>query len=812
MSKIYLRFAPSFGLIFSLFAVSLPSVGYAQTATQAAVSSDLQKSLATIEEKLETRRKELGIPGLSLAIVKDGEVVLMKGYGYKDFEKQVPVTPDTQFAIGSSSKAFTALSVVMSQDEGKLNLDDNPKKHLPYFKINDTEIDQKITVRDLLSHSSGLNRTDLAWYAGKLSREEVIRVAGEAKPIAKLREKFLYQNVMFAAAGEIVAQVQKQPWERFVAQRIFKPLGMMNSNLSIKEMEQAKDYSFGYEYNPDTKETKRQPFKQFPNVAPAGAINSSAKDMAQWLKFMLGGGSVNGKRLVSEESFAELVKPQMKVAGKTSYGLGWMLEDWNGMKVVHHGGSIDGFNAMVAMIPEKKLGFVMLTNVSRSPLTDEMRGIVWNTFFGKPQTSNTIAAATGKPENEIGKYHFEAAGMDVEIVFKDGKLVALVPGQPNYVLENVGARKYKLTGAPDGFFVTFKDGELYLEQPQGNYTLPRIKADGKTEAKRAGTAKELIGKYESEQAKGRFVEVREADGKIVLNVEGQQPYALAEKEKDLFSMSPLPDSYSLKTKRDASGKITGIAIAQPEGEFAFRRVEADAANAPKISIDEVMSKTLNALGGEAMMRKLSSRVMTFDLDFESQGIKGFGTTYEKAPGMTVTETTMTALGKPMATAREYFDGTQGGEETSFSPAETYTGKRLEDVRVESDFHGFLNWKNGLKSAEVRGVEKVDSEDAYVVVIQPEKASELKYFISTKTFLPLKKTSLVVSSTSQTSLPVSEFYADYRTVDGVMIPFKIKLANLGMGNVILRIKEVKHNQAIDDKMFKPKSETKAVGKN
>jgi CubicO group peptidase (beta-lactamase class C family) len=153
---------------------------------------------------------------MSLAIVKDGEIVFMKGFGYKDFEKKIPVTADTQFAIGSSSKAFTALSVLMSQDEGKLSLDDSPKKYLPYFKINDAEIDKNITVRDLMSHSSGLNRTDLGWVTGKLSREEIIRVAGEAKPMAKLHEKFFYQNVMFVAAGEIVAKVQKMPWEKFV--------------------------------------------------------------------------------------------------------------------------------------------------------------------------------------------------------------------------------------------------------------------------------------------------------------------------------------------------------------------------------------------------------------------------------------------------------------------------------------------------------------------------------------------------------------------------------------------------------------------
>ncbi|HEY0658966.1 MAG TPA: serine hydrolase domain-containing protein, partial [Pyrinomonadaceae bacterium] len=165
-------------LVFSFFNLPLAQIGYAQTsAPQLQISTDLQSRLARIEEKLEARRKELGIPGMSLVIVKDGEIVYMEGLGYKDYVKQIPVTADSQFAIGSATKAFTALSVLMSQDEGRLSLDDSPKKYLPYFKMKDADADAKITIQDLLSHSSGLNRTDLAMITGKLNREELIRVA-----------------------------------------------------------------------------------------------------------------------------------------------------------------------------------------------------------------------------------------------------------------------------------------------------------------------------------------------------------------------------------------------------------------------------------------------------------------------------------------------------------------------------------------------------------------------------------------------------------------------------------------------------------
>jgi CubicO group peptidase (beta-lactamase class C family) len=811
ISKIYLRFILTFALIFSMFAVSLPLNAAAQTAPQTQIQSDLQSRLQTIEQKVETRRKELGIPGMSLVIVKDDQIIYTKGFGYKDFARQIAVTPDTQFAIGSASKAFTALTVLMSQDEGKLSLDDNPKKYLPYFKINDPDIDKNITIRDILSHASGLNRTDLGWATGKLSREEIIRVAGEAKPQAKLREKFLYQNVMFAAAGEMVSKVQNQPWERFVETRIFAPLGMTNSDLSVKAMQKAKDYSLGYDYNFDTKETKNLPMRELEAIAPAGAINSSAKDMAQWLRFVLNGGTINGKRLVSEKGYEEWLKPQMKVAGKMSYGLGWFLQDWNGMKVVQHGGNIDGFNSMVAMIPEKKLGFVMLTNVSGSSLGGELMPIVWENILGNPNAGNQTASSDAN--KELGKYRFEAAGFDVEVKMQDGKLVAVVPGQPTYVLEKTGERKYKLNGAPEGFFITFKDDSAFLEQPQGNYTLPKVKADGKVETKLSGAEKALVGKYASEKNAARTLEISETGGIVSLVVEGQQPYALSEREKDVFAMSPLPDDYKVKAKRDASGKLIGITISQPEGEFGFNRIENDTAatsSAPKMSVDELMPKVINALGGEANWRKLKSRVAKIELDFVHQGVKGYATAYNKAPNMSAQEATVTALGKPIGTFSEYFDGTNGGEEASFAPSDVYSGKQLEDARIGADFYGLLNWKTLYKTAEFKGAAKVGDEDAYVVVFEPEKGNKDTIYFSQKTFLPLKLESVSSSSTSSVGQPYSDTYSDYRTVDGVMLPFKTVNSTSGNGDLVLTIKEVKHNVAIDDKVFKSK-ETKTSAK-
>ena len=786
-------------LLFSFFTATMPQTVLAQTATtqKSTSSADLQKRLAKIEQKAEARRKELGIPGMSLAIVKDGKVILSKGYGYKNFEKQIPVTADTQFAIGSATKAFTALSVLMNKDAGKLSLDENPRKYLPYFKVNDAEINEKITVKNLLTHSSGLNRTDLGWITGKLTREEIIKVAGEAKPMAKLGEKFLYQNVMYAAAGEIVGKVNNTTWENYVAQNILKPLGMLNSSVTVAEMQKTKDYSFGYEYNSDTKQTELLPTRDLLPISPAGSINSSANDMTKWLEFVLNKGKIGGKRLVSEESFNEWTSPQMKVGGGMDYAMGWFVQDWNGKKVVQHGGNIDGFNSMVALLPEENLGFVMLTNVSASTLGNELMPIIWDGILSEEKSADqTLSADAAKV---VGKYSFAQAGFDIDVKMQDGKLVAVVPGQPTYILENIEGRKYKLNGAPAGFFITFKDDSAYLEQPQGNFTLPKKGAE--TETKASESAKELIGKYQTPDEKSTIV-IKDVDGKISLIVGNQPPYPLIEKEKDLFRSPLLPDTYSVKVRRTTESKIEGITLVQPEGEFPFNYAGKAEKNEPKITANDLMTKTIAALGGEENLRKINSRVTKFDINFVNQGVKGYGTTYEKAPNLKATKTTLTALGKEIATVEEYFDGIKGSEKTSFARDESYTGQRLEDVKYNADFYAFLNWKKSTKSAEVSGIEKVGNEDVYVLRIKPETANAVTYYISTKTFLPIKIVSLLVSSTSPQKIPIAQNISDYRKVDGIMIPFNVISENPGMGEVITSIKEVKHDVKITDKQFQP----------
>lgn len=337
---------------------------------------NLASRLTAIERTLEQRRKLENIPGLALVIVASDKVIYVKGFGFRDIEHNLPVTPETLFEIGSTSKAFTAMAAVISVDDGKLSLDDPPKKYLTYFKLRDPETDAAVTIRDLLSHRTGLKAhdDDLWLNDEKLSREAVIKAIMMSKPTAKLREKFQYNNVMFTAAGECIARAQQSTWEDVIRTRILQPLGMNASVPVLRELRDTSNLSLGYKIGKTPKPVRR---RDFSNVAPAGGIISNAVDMAQWMKLMIGGGVIEGRRLVSEKGFSELVSKQMSVRENVDYGLGWGIVRWHERKFVTHTGGTEGFSSHVELQPDQKLGFVFLCNVPEAQLVKEIRGIIW---------------------------------------------------------------------------------------------------------------------------------------------------------------------------------------------------------------------------------------------------------------------------------------------------------------------------------------------------------------------------------------------------------------------------------------------------
>jgi CubicO group peptidase (beta-lactamase class C family) len=334
------------------------------------------------------------LPGLALAVVKDDRVVLAKGYGVRKLGETAPVDEHTLFAIGSCSKAFTAATVAMLVDQGRMKWDDPVTKYLPGFQMYEPYVTRHLTVRDLLAHRSGLSRHELVWYAAPLSRDQVLYRMRYAKPSSSFRSTYGYQNIMFLAAGQCVASASGKSWDDFVAARLFKPLGMKASNTSVTALSQSNDVASPHE-KIEGKVTA-VPWRNIDNIGSAGSINSCAADMAQWLRLQLGGGKFGKDRLLSSGAVEEMHTPQMVirpagVLGKMypdshflNYGMGWLLCDYRGKKVVEHGGAIDGMTALTLLVPEEKLGMVVLTNLSSQFMPQVLKYRILDAYLQAP--------------------------------------------------------------------------------------------------------------------------------------------------------------------------------------------------------------------------------------------------------------------------------------------------------------------------------------------------------------------------------------------------------------------------------------------
>lgn len=323
-------------------------------------------AVARVDTILEQQQRELGIPGLAIAVVVDGEVAYVNAFGLRDVARNLPANVDTLFPIGSCTKSFTSMAVAIAEDDGLLSLNDRPGRYVSYFTMADPEADDTVTLRDMLSHQTGLlAKADLAAVPGVLDREHYVRATVSALPVAKPRTSFQYSNAMFTAAGEIVGHVRHTNWERAIEQTIFEPLHMTSSLASVGDLANMPNHVVGYA--PGRRAVP--PTVSLDAMAPAGAIASSARDMARWLRMLANGGRTEDGRLVSRRLFTELTTPQIAINETLSYALGWAVYSWHGLKVVEHNGGGEGISALVSFVPSRRTGFVLLANVSPTRLT-----------------------------------------------------------------------------------------------------------------------------------------------------------------------------------------------------------------------------------------------------------------------------------------------------------------------------------------------------------------------------------------------------------------------------------------------------------
>ena len=559
--------------------------------------------------------KDWHAAGVTIAVVEKNKVVYTGGFGFRDVDKKLPVTENTQFAIGSCTKAFTASMLGMLVKEGKLDLDKPVRNYLPELKFQNEYTNDHCTLRDMMCHRTGLPRHDLSWYASWGTRKEFLERIQYFEPTAELREKWQYNNFMFMAQGVVIEKMTGKSWEENMSERILKPLGMDNTNLSTKDLEKSADHSLAFA----TKDSsiKAIPYRNIDAMGPAGSVNSSAKDMAKWLITWINNGKYNGKEIFPASYRNDAISIQMAMGGGTpdaennpdvfinGYGFGWMISSYRGHYRVEHGGGIDGFITTTGFFPSDSIGIFISSNQGgvtssiRNFIADRLLKLSYRNLNKTLLDANKKAIDAGKavqkndslthklntvPSHELkdyaGTYTNPGYGK-IEVLLKDGKLASEFNSIPimieHYQYDQFNAKPQDPSFEDaDPFHFTFhidEKGDISkLTVPfEGGVKDIEFEKETKAIDVNKSDLKKYEGDYEFAAAPGKIAKFYiKGEKTLYAFVEGQPEYELVPTDKNKFDLKILK-GYSAQFEEDEKGQIISVSFIQPNGTFKAKR-------------------------------------------------------------------------------------------------------------------------------------------------------------------------------------------------------------------------------------------------
>lgn len=772
----------------------------------AADAADLEARLAHLAGVLEQERERQHVPGMAVAVVRGDRIIFSRGFGLRDLTTREAVTPETLFAIGSSTKAFTSTAVGMMVDEGKLSWDDPLSRHVPALDLQvKAPPGEHATVRDALSHRTGFPRMSVLWASGTLSRDEVFQHASRAEPTAELREEFQYNNVIYSGAGEAGARAAGTTWDELVRTRILVPLGMQRTHLSSREAEKTGALATGYTWYQDQNRHQRENLRDIASVAPAGAIHSSVIDMAAWLRLQLGKGVFGGKRLIQEATLAETHTVQIPIHGLGGYGLGWFVRDWNGQRFIEHGGNIDGFSASVGFLPDSDLGYVLLSNTTASLLQSQVGPLVFEAMLGdahrrkdQPGTEDH-APYLGVYLASFGPYQ-EAP---FRVFLKEGKLAVDVPQLGIFEMtepDDKGRRQFKTATDVAVSFGRDDDGKveaMYVHQYGFDFELPRQGLESRLHVDPAAVAP-YVGKYQEQQTAAKtVVTVQIYRGRLAVDVPGQTQFALDP------PTGPDGDKWRLRIRRefyvtfqkDAGGKVQGLTIHQGGNAVTYTRLP-DAGQAAAVTMESMVAlrrpdqrkRALAAMGHVVMEGKIR---------FPNAGIEGTFTVHFEGSDRYRQEADLGKAGRMV----QVVNGDSAWVDSSFDQAEQLDGLRMVQARIQHPLAFIADWRALFDEVEILGTETVAGKVLHVVSLRAGELPVWRAYVDPATGDVVEVTGFEIQPFG--NVPATSRFADYRQVRGVKglpLPFQITAEVFQSGDIVVTFDRIRTGLRPDPALY------------
>ena len=576
--------------------------------------SQLDKRLKGLDSELEKVLKKLEEPGFAVAIVENDQILYSKGFGYRDYENKIKVDSNTLFAIGSATKSFTSSLLGVLREDEKLDFEDSPIDHINELRFYNSQMNDVISIRDMMSHRTGLPRHDASWYFfPTFSKDSLVSRVKHHKPFTSVRNQWWYNNFMFMLQGVVAERITNKTWSENIKEMIFDPLGMTRSNTSIAELENSENAAFGY-----SQDFKKMDYYKIAGMGPAGSINSSVNEMSKWLITWINKGEYKGRKILPPNYTEEAISSQSVVVANlpdednpglhlTNYGYGWFLSSYKGHYRVEHGGNIDGFSTSAAFYPSDKVGIIVLSNQNASNTPSIVRNIISDRMLDVKKT-------------DWLKYHFDKL-KEAELIQKEldknedsDKIKGTNPSrsmneyQGEYT--NLGYGTFDISMKNDSLFMKIPNKTFWLSHHHYDTFLPYELKNGKVNledesvifitfsADQLGEIKKLSTGLEpaieepiyfDRKIKPIDIETSELDKyvgdfKFMKNtcktylkedvlyvfVPEQPEYRLNPIGKHLFSIEKL-DGYKIKFDVSENEKVTHISFVQPNGTFKYKK-------------------------------------------------------------------------------------------------------------------------------------------------------------------------------------------------------------------------------------------------
>jgi CubicO group peptidase (beta-lactamase class C family) len=571
---------------------------------------DISKKLKGFDQYMDKILKDWNIAGAGVGIVYKNNLVFSKGYGYRDYENKLPITPNTLFQIASNTKLFTTFAVGMLVDQGKLDWDMPIRNYVPSIEFYNDDLNKSVTIRDMLAHRTGISRHDLIWYKSDFSRKDLFDRIKYLEPSQPLRQGFLYNNLMYVSAGYIVELLSSKTWEDFLKTNIFGPLDMKSTVFTVKEMEENPDHGIPFNEKRDTTILYRIPiYEDQQAVGPAGAIISNIQDMSHWLITLMNNGKFNNKQVIPEKIIKATLEPTIALPNtglenkgykeilNTAYGMGRFTTSYRGHFLTNHGGDLPGFHSQVSTMPYDSIGvIVFVIGDQGAPLYNIITYNIYERLLGLSQTPWSERVLKDQMEGKkLGKEGRSKAGSDRISGTNPSHQLSEYIGQyenPAYGIINITLNDTALQFDFHNImlplyhyhfdrFDTPNDEQYglfslnFITNPQGSIDglLVSLDESQTTFNKKADASlndpnilNKYAGKYEFA---GSIFNIELIDKNLYIVIPGQPRYQLLPVKQNLFRIKEFAD-YRFEFIV-VNGNVTAVKQIDPSGEYLIER-------------------------------------------------------------------------------------------------------------------------------------------------------------------------------------------------------------------------------------------------